>query len=75
MRPRARVTIVLWLLPVVLALALTGCGHLGGVSAPWDRPAPPAGVTLTDLHDIGDLQSTFSQDAGKSRLILLVSPT
>jgi hypothetical protein len=75
MRPRARVTIVLWLLPVVLALALAGCGHLGGVSAPWDRPAPPAGLALTDLHAVADLQDTFNQDAGKPRLIMLVSPT
>ena len=39
------------------------------------RPTPPAGMTLTDLHDIGDLQRTFNQDDGKPRLILLVSPT
>jgi hypothetical protein len=75
MRRRARVTIVLWLLPALLALVLAGCGHSAGVMVPWNRPAPPAGMTLTDLHDLGDLRNTFNQDAGKPRLILLVSPT
>jgi hypothetical protein len=75
MRVRARLTRLLRLLPVLLVLALAGCGHLGGISAPWDRPSPPAGLILTDLHTIGDLQNTFNQDAGKPRLIMLVSPT
>ena len=75
MRRRARVAVVLWLLPALLALALAGCGHAGAVSAPWERSAPPAGLTLTDLHTIGHLQSAFNQDTGKPRLILLVSPT
>ena len=74
MRRRAR-NIVLWVLSAVLALALAGSGLTRVVTLPWDRPAPPPGVTLTDLHDIGDLQNAFNQDAGKPRLILLVSPT
>ena len=60
---------------LLLALALAGCGHAGAVSVPWERPAPPAGLTLTDLHAVDDLQTAFNQDAGKPRLILLVSPT
>jgi predicted small lipoprotein YifL len=75
MRRRARLVIMLWLMPSLLALALAGCGHAGGVTLPWDRPAPPAGITLTDLHDVGDLQTVFNQDNGKPRLIMLVSPT
>ena len=75
MTQRVGMRIGLWLILGALALTLAGCGHAGAVVAPWDRPAPPAGLTLTDLHAIGDLQSTFNQDAGKPRLILLVSPT
>jgi hypothetical protein len=67
--------ILLWILPTVLALALAGCGHAGRVALPWDRPAPPAGITLTDLHAVADLQAVFNKDAGKPRLIMLVSPT
>jgi hypothetical protein len=32
-------------------------------------------MTLTDLHHLGELRDTFNEDAGKPRLILLVSPT
>jgi predicted small lipoprotein YifL len=67
--------ILLWLMPSLLAVALAGCGHAGGLTLPWDRPAPPAGITLTDLQDVGDLETVFNQDAGKPRLIMLVSPT
>ena len=66
--------IVLWL-SAVFALILTGCGHAGGLNLPWEQAAPPAGLTLTDVHNISDLQTTFNQDAGKPRLIMLVSPT
>jgi len=30
---------------------------------------------LTDIHDIETLRAQFNEDAGTSRLILLVSPT
>ena len=75
MRRRSPVRVILWLVPALLALVLAGCGHSGAAAVPWDRPAPPPGLSLTDLHDIGELQDTFNQDAGKPRLILLVSPT
>jgi hypothetical protein len=74
MTGRPHLRLALWLFSAAIGLALAGCGHLG-VSAPWDRAVPPAGLTLTDLHAVSDLQNTFNQDAGKPRLILLVSPT
>jgi hypothetical protein len=59
----------------LLALVMVACGHSAVVSVPWDRPAPPAGMSLTELRDIGDLQTVFNRDVGKPRLIMLVSPT
>ncbi len=75
MRQRSSGALLIWALPLLLALVLGGCGHSGAGTAPWARPAAPAGLTLTDLHDIGELQKTFNQDTGKPRLIMLVSPT
>jgi hypothetical protein len=42
-----------------------------------DAPSSPspAKPELHDLKGIGDLQSRFNEDAGSTRLILLVSPT
>ena len=40
------------------------------------RPRIAAGQKpLTDIQDIETLRTQFNQDAGKTRLILLVSPT
>ncbi len=75
MRQRSSGALLIWVLPMLLALVLAGCGHSGAGTAPWASPAAPAGLTLTDLHDIGELQTTFNQDTGKPRLIMLVSPT
>jgi hypothetical protein len=35
----------------------------------------PGQSPLTDIQDIGTLRAQFNQDVGKTRLILLVSPT
>jgi len=75
MTRRARTRIARWLVPALLMLVVAGCGHADALSLPWQRSAPPPGLSLTDIHDVGDLQHTFNQDAGKPRLILLVSPT
>jgi hypothetical protein len=34
-----------------------------------------AGVVLTDLHSVAELQARFNADVGTPRLILLLSPT
>jgi hypothetical protein len=36
--------------------------------------APP-GVTLADLHGVGDLQARFNADRGQPRLVVIFSPT
>jgi hypothetical protein len=36
---------------------------------------PPAGVTVTDLTDVGQLQARFNADKGLPRLVLALSPT
>ena len=35
----------------------------------------PGQAPLTDIEDIGTLRAQFNRDVGKTRLILLVSPT
>ncbi len=34
-----------------------------------------AGATLADLNDVEEVKTLFNRDAGKVRLVLLVSPT
>ena len=35
----------------------------------------PAGLAVTDLHDIGQLQARFNADQGVPRLVLALAPT
>ena len=59
----------------VLLVVITGCGPAVG-STPRPNWSSTGGATsLTDLHDVSDLQARFGQDAGRPRLLLLVSPT
>ena len=37
--------------------------------------APPAGLAVTDLHDVGQLQARFDADQGVPRLVLALAPT
>ena len=54
-------------LPLLLLIALV----LGCAAGTASRPA----AALQDIGSIQDLQTRFAQDAGKPRLVLLVSPT
>jgi hypothetical protein len=35
----------------------------------------PAGLAVTDLHDVGQLQARFNNDQGAPRLVLALAPT
>jgi len=63
------------LLIALLALAVAGCGGSGsGSESAATEPAPEAGG-VKELANILDLRSDFEADAGKTRTILLFSPT
>ena len=55
---------------LVLLLALAGCG--GGDSS--EKAAAPADG-VHELANVLDLRADFEADAGKTRLLLLFSPT
>jgi ABC-type glycerol-3-phosphate transport system substrate-binding protein len=59
------------LLLLLAVLALTGCG--GEESAPTTQIEPTAGVQ--ELDNVLALRADFEADAGKTRVILLLSPT
>ena len=71
------------LLSFALIAALITWG-LPGVE-PSNKPPPtetlaqgatrPAGLTVTDLHDLGQLQARFNADQGMPRLVLALAPT
>ena len=60
------------LLPL-LSVVVTGCGQINVAQQP--KQSTSSAISLTDLHDVSDLQARFNQDVGKPRLLLLVSPT
>ena len=35
----------------------------------------PAGLAVTDLHDVGQLRARFNADQGAPRLVLALAPT
>jgi len=61
-------------LALLLSVVMSGCGQIIGGTPQVNQPATGT-MSLTDLHDVSDLQARFNQDAGKPRLLLLVWPT
>jgi len=57
---------------LLLVLALAGCGG-GDEESASTQTAPTAGVQ--ELDNVLALRSDFEADAGKTRVILLLSPT
>ena len=84
MSQRGRVRFVaVCLLGFGLVAALIAWG-LPGVEPARTRPptvtlAPgairPASLSVTDLHDLGQLQARFNNDQGMPRLVLALAPT
>jgi hypothetical protein len=62
---------------VIRLLVLSGLAGLmivGVLYEPWHGVREPS-FPLYELSAVEDLQDQFNQDAGKTRLILLLSPT
>ena len=62
-----------WLALIVVALTLAGCG--GDETAPASEPVAAPNQDVKELTNVLDLRSDFEADAGKTRVILLLSPT
>ena len=58
--------------PLLLLLLLLPLGGCGGSDESADAPA---GGAITELDNVLALRSDFAADAGKTRLLLLFSPT
>lgn len=77
MRTRLRVLMAVLSVAVLALVLLIGHVAAGGY---WSEVASRFGergqpLPVTDLHDIGQLQAAFNQDAGTPRLLVLFSPT
>jgi hypothetical protein len=63
-------TLITWGLPGM------GPSNMPPPTATLAPGAPrPAGLAVTDLHDLGQLQARFNADQGMSRLVLALAPT
>jgi hypothetical protein len=57
----------------IAVVAIVSLALVLSIDKPWVEGAEPP-ATLTDLHDVEALRALFNQDAGRPRLILLLSP-
>jgi hypothetical protein len=60
----------------IVVLAVAGCGGAGGGS---DSASPPSAQdespSVRDLETLEPLKQDFNADTGRSRLLLILSPT
>jgi hypothetical protein len=72
----ARVRPALTVLAGIVVLAVAGCGGAGGDS---DSAPPPSAQDesspVRDLETLEPLKQDFNADSGRSRLLLILSPT
>ena len=57
-----------WVIIAVVVLAAIAAAIIGSVG-------PSSNVTLTNLNNVTELRDQFNRDAGKVRVLLLLSPT
>jgi len=60
---------------LVAVIVLVGTVLLWGSQHGLFGVTPPPGITLTDLHSVGQLESLFDAGQGSPRLVLIMSPT
>jgi hypothetical protein len=60
---------------VVVGRSLSPLGRSDTPATPAAGAGRPAGVTVTDLTDVGQLQARFNTDKGLPRLVLALAPT
>jgi hypothetical protein len=70
----AAVRPALTVLAGIVVLVVAGCGGSGGASPP-EQASPAARPAVTDLNSIDTLKDDFNADEGRSRLLLILSPT
>lgn len=65
----------LLVLVVAISLAASACTSDRASTAGGQTQSAPAEVRVTRLQKVSQLRDRFNEDAGKVRLVLLLSPT
>ena len=68
-------TVLRALLPVLAALVLAGCSAGDSDETPSEPPTADRPGSVVELENVLGLASDFRADEGKTRVILLFSPT